>query len=612
MYRFTDTSNRHFETGMLFLGRDWKSTKHDVGIHTERHAITIAGAGAGKGAALIIPNLLRWPHSVIVIDVKGENAEKTWEAREAMGQDVYVLDPFRAANVPDRLRVPCNLLASIKQESYTAREDIRVIADGLVMRFKGEDATWDNGAVSVLSGVIAWVLSDPDTTERTLREVRSLLVMPDDARHELFKAMSQSDAFGGLCKAAAAIGLSDSRKNREFVGGAVDHSEWLDSPAMTTVLTGNGFDLSELKTKKTTVYLVLPPHYLGEHGRFLRLFVRAALDAMAKSLHGERCLFLLDEFYSLGRIDEIAKAAGLMRGYGVQLWPFLQDLGQLISLYRREGAETFFGNSDAHIFFGNTDQMTLEHISQRIGTMTINDVGVMPPFAPAPAWDFWNGQIDQAATGRRRADYETEMNFYSHRLREVGTPRFSPQEVRSFIGKGDGDVVARSMLVFAKGNDVLSLELAPYFLPPPPPPPPPAVMIQPRPTLGANQFARAVHMGANVACAAGFFWLFQQMFFATTPPDYELIANALVAFSMIGFALGWFIDLPPTGNPPVELWQRVMAWGCLFAVPVFVVAWVVGLLVGLGNLALWGGVGFAAIASMLGATIGTLQYLRLI
>ena len=115
--------------------------------------------------------------------------------------------------------------------------------------------------------------------------------------------MSESDAFGGLCKAAASIGLSDSRKNREFVSGAVDHSEWLDSPAMLSVLTGGGLDLAELKRGKVTVYLVLPAHYLGEHGRFLRLFVRAALDAMAKDRGGERCLFLLDEFAALGRID---------------------------------------------------------------------------------------------------------------------------------------------------------------------------------------------------------------------------------------------------------------------------------------------------------------------
>jgi len=42
----------------LFLG-----LRHDnrpAGITTPRHLITIAGARSGKGAGLIIPNLLSW------------------------------------------------------------------------------------------------------------------------------------------------------------------------------------------------------------------------------------------------------------------------------------------------------------------------------------------------------------------------------------------------------------------------------------------------------------------------------------------------------------------------------------------------------------------------
>lgn len=463
MFPFHETTGYEYRPGMIYLGCDIEK-RNEIGIATERHALTIAGAGSGKGAALIIPNLIRWPHNALVVDPKGENAEKTWQAREAMGQTVYVLDPIRVANVPDRLRVPCNLLASIRPDSLTAREDIRVIADGLVMRYKSDDATWDNGAVSVLSGVIAWVLSDPNTTDRTLREVRSLLVMPEDARHELFKAMSQSDAFGGLCKAAAVIGLSDSRKNREFVGGAVDHSEWLDSPAMASVLTGDGFSLSELKTKKTTVFLVLPPHYLGEHGRFLRVFVRTALDAMAKSLKGERCLFLLDEFYSLGRIDEIAKAAGLMRGYGVQLWPFLQDLGQLISLYGHDGAHTFFGNSDAHVFFGNTDTPTLNYISTAIGAVTVEDRQPIPYLGSPDIYNF-DGKKNEQESSDRRAYYAHLQTNMDRKSRQVGTPRLPPDAVREIVAKHNNFAVANSMVVFAKGSAVLNLLLSPYFAP---------------------------------------------------------------------------------------------------------------------------------------------------
>lgn len=40
-------------------------------------------------------------------------------------------------------------------------------------------------------------------------------------------------------------------------------------------------------------------------------------------------LFMLDEFAALGQLEMVQTAMGLMRGYGVKLWPILQDLSQL-------------------------------------------------------------------------------------------------------------------------------------------------------------------------------------------------------------------------------------------------------------------------------------------
>ncbi len=501
-YQFADAENHRYREGGFFLGVDDQG--HEIGITTERHVLMVAGARSGKGAALAIPNLLRWPHNALVIDPKGENAAATWQAREAMGQRVYVLDPFKTAKVPDRLRASCNLLAGIRPESLTAREDIRMIADGMVMRYKSEDSTWDNGAVSVLAGVIAYVCADPVPEGRNLPAVRQLLTLPPDTLKAVFAEMAKTDVFAGLCKAAASIGLSDSRKNKEFVGGAVDHSEWLDSPAMAAMLSANTFDLSELKTGKATVYLVLPPKYIVDHARFLRLFVRAALDVMAQDLEGNKCLFLLDEFFALGRIDQISKAAGLMPGYGVQLWPILQDLGQLVTLYGKDGAHSFFGNADAHIFFGNTDMPTLNYISDAIGTISadeINSAFVTPsaayldamaaglgspptPFQVDPrgrygrhsglvaAANIYNrmsyadrkNQFDQAAR-QHQVDVANARAAHDHKMKNVGRARLSPLELRELVAKKDGDVVAKSMIVFLKGSDILNLRLSPYFQP---------------------------------------------------------------------------------------------------------------------------------------------------
>src|SRR3546814_11641609 len=49
---------------------------------------------AGKGVGVVIPNLLSWPDSVVVLDVKRENWDITAGFRARHGQAVYLFDPL--------------------------------------------------------------------------------------------------------------------------------------------------------------------------------------------------------------------------------------------------------------------------------------------------------------------------------------------------------------------------------------------------------------------------------------------------------------------------------------------------------------------------------------
>jgi type IV secretory pathway TraG/TraD family ATPase VirD4 len=484
-----------YEEGTLFLGRchhpddNLPTPTFMVGVKTERHALTIAGAGAGKGVSVIIPNLLKWPHNALVIDPKGEAAEATAEAREKKGQAVYVLDPFNSSKVADRFRATYNPLDEIDPDGLTVREDIETISDGIVMRADASASHWDDGAQSVISGLIAFVISTMDEGERNLIQVRKIL-MDEDRLADAMQKMKTMDECAGLCRESYSAIVA--KEGGYFVSNAQKNTKWLDSRGMAEALATSSFSLSDLKTGKASVFLVLPANYLGQHGRFLRLFVRCGIEAMAKKtpsgdLRQEQCLFFLDEFFSLGYIDEIAKASGLMRGYGLQLWPILQDLGQLITLYGREGAETFFANSDVHQFFGNTDQLTLEQISTRLGVKDMNEVP-LPPSAPSGFQSgIGQGLSGMAAQSKRgtykvtggliggaislaenvsntasQKQYQDAMNIYQRDMAQHGRPRMTPEEVANLIQKKD-DVVADTMICFVFGREPLLLAPAPYF-----------------------------------------------------------------------------------------------------------------------------------------------------
>lgn len=120
------------------------------------------------------------------------------------------------------------------------------------------------------------------------------------------------------------------------------------------------------------MFLCLPPDRLDTYARWLRLLVAQAVTDMARSpARPERpVLFLLDEFAALGRLEPVERAMGLMAGYGLQLWPILQDMHQLRALYG-ERAGTFLSNAGVIQTFGVNDHATADMLSRTIGDTTL-------------------------------------------------------------------------------------------------------------------------------------------------------------------------------------------------------------------------------------------------
>lgn len=131
-----------------------------MGFDDDRHWTILGGSRAGKGDSLVIPNLLTYKGSVICIDPKGENASVTaaWRAN-TLGQKVYVLDPFRAAQVPQKLRRSLNPLEFLNLDSPEIIEDVSAIADAIVVPGDGKDPHWDESARSFIKGVMLFILA---------------------------------------------------------------------------------------------------------------------------------------------------------------------------------------------------------------------------------------------------------------------------------------------------------------------------------------------------------------------------------------------------------------------------------------------------------------------
>lgn len=375
----TDAERRALQTDRgLLIGRD-AHTGRLLRYDGPAHLLTLAPTRSGKGVGTVIPNLLTVDRSVLVIDPKGENARVTHDARARFGP-VHVLDPFGATGLP---AAAYNPLGRLSPTSPDLGEDAASLAEALVVDAPGQsgEAHWNEEAKALLSGLVLFAVCHEDEERRTLATVREYLTLPPDKFRALLALMQDSDAAGGLVARAANrhLGKSD-REASGVLSSAQRHTHFLDSPRIVASTARSDFAFASLRHETASVFLVLPPNRLDAYARWLRLLVSQALAEIARDAEGdaapgapprlaEPALFLLDEFAALGRLEAVERAMGLMAGYGLQLWPILQDMSQLRALYGQR-ANTFVANAGVLQAFGVNDHETAKWLSQLMGQET--------------------------------------------------------------------------------------------------------------------------------------------------------------------------------------------------------------------------------------------------
>jgi type IV secretion system protein VirD4 len=370
--RFGDRSDvRKLEaSGDLLIGRSAKSGKL-LRYDGPAHLLTMAPTRSGKGVGTIIPNLLLLDRSVICIDPKGENARVTARARATKGP-VWCLDPFGVSGRPPARYNP---LDRLDPASLDLAEDANTLADALVHDAPGQsgEAHWNEEAKALIAGLILHVVTTEPADRRVLATVREYLTLAPARFADLLAAMQDSAGAGGLIARAAnrQLGKSD-REAAGVLSSAQRHTHFLDSPRIVASTSASDFTFAGLKDTTATVFLCLPPDRLDTYARWLRLLVSQAVTDMARSTArpARPVLFLLDEFAALGRLEPVERAMGLMAGYGMQLWPILQDMHQLKANYG-DKAGTFLSNAGVIQAFGVNDHATADMLSRTIGDTTL-------------------------------------------------------------------------------------------------------------------------------------------------------------------------------------------------------------------------------------------------
>ncbi len=363
--------------GLYFgITRDQSYLQYDG----DGHSLIVAPPGAGKGVGFVVPNLMTYRGSMIVIDPKGENAAQTARHRcEQFKQDVYVLDPSGVSGLPSASYNPLSWLDHSSQDNFMA--DLIEFSEAIVEGAQGKEAYWTNCAQNLFRALVLYLAGHhPD--KLNLNEVYRLSRLPEDEFSALIDEMATSE-----CQVPQMRGWIR-EQGSWFQGQTPEHKKyhlstmqpptnWMVNPGAQQIMETSDFDFRNIKRRPMTVYLCIHPMELNAYRGWFRILISQAIKGVFEPI-GKPAMpvvFMLDEYArAVGRLSAIDNAIPQIRGYGGRFAFVLQSLGQAKELFK-EGWTSFEESCGLRIFIEARGD-TAEHVSKRLGVATVPVVGV--------------------------------------------------------------------------------------------------------------------------------------------------------------------------------------------------------------------------------------------
>ena len=348
------------------------------------HQLLVGASRSGKGRGHVVPTLLAWPDSALVLDVKGELA--SGDGRHGFPGTAG----FRATRGPVLQFAPTlpgsarfNPLFEVRRGANEVR-DVQNIVD-IIADPAGDGRHsdfWDKSAKQVLIGVIIHVLYSEPAHRKTLAIVRTKLSDLKATADEMGRTLHLTDPVTGEgvvhpeCKHGSGSFLANEERLQSGLKATAESFFGLFAdPIVAETTSASDFRVADLMcgAKPVTLYLQPPP---SDAARLMPL-MRLILNQMARALmeHQEtgpagekknhRLLLCLDEFPQLGKLPFFETMMGAMAGYGIKAYLVCQSLNHVTRAYGRDSV--ILDNCHILTSFSATDMETARRIAEMAG-----------------------------------------------------------------------------------------------------------------------------------------------------------------------------------------------------------------------------------------------------
>lgn len=351
----------------------------------QQFAILAAPTRSGKGVGIVIPNLLSYEGSMVVLDIKQENFDLTSGYRkDKLGQDVFLFNPFAEDGRTHRW----NPLSYVSDNPHHRVSDLTSIAAMLYPDAGADQKFWVAQARNAFLAFSLYLFDqqtllknmglDSTADVPTLGAVFRLSTGDVGDLKQYLVRLAAKENLSETCKAAFISLLSQAEETFASIMGTFKEplNPWIN-PIVDKATSADDFLLTDVRKKKMTIYIGILPNKLAESRLIVNLFFSQLINQNTKELPQNnpdlkhQCVLLMDEFTSIGKVEIIASAVSYMAGYNIRLFPIIQSMAQLDATYGKENARTLITNHALQIIYAPREQQDANDYSEMLGYTTV-------------------------------------------------------------------------------------------------------------------------------------------------------------------------------------------------------------------------------------------------
>lgn len=345
------------------------------------HNLVIGSTGAGKTQTTVLPmvNLLaKNDESMIITDPKGEIYENTSNYLKSLGYNIVLLnfrDP-QQGNAWNPMYLPYSLYTSGNiDKSVELLEDLaaNILKDPTA---KGQDPFWENTSADYFAGLACALFEDAEVDEINLN---SISLMTTVGEEKLANTTYVKDYFSykdpsstAYTKASSTL-MAPSETKGSILSVFKQKIQLFASRAnLSEMLSNNDFDMRDIGTKKTAVFIVIQDEKTTYHS-LVTIFLKQCYETLisvAQESGGKlphRTNFILDEFANMPPLKDVTTMVTAARSRNIRFTFIIQNFAQLYEVYGKENGETIKGNCGNIVYLISTELSALEEISKMCG-----------------------------------------------------------------------------------------------------------------------------------------------------------------------------------------------------------------------------------------------------